>query len=115
MQKGIVINLLDKEIRDVGARDEAATPVAWIDQRAIGVCLRPIGQDHGTHDHPVELAIADNSFLRVLVVIDAPQQTKRHVIKKPTAAAAVGNRLTRAFSIAVTSTRVALEKNRVGL
>ena len=56
MQKGIVINLLDKEIRDVGTRDEPATPVAWIDQRAIGVCLRPIGQDHGTHDHPVKLA-----------------------------------------------------------
>jgi len=31
MQKGIVINLLDKEIRDVGTRDEPATPVAWID------------------------------------------------------------------------------------
>jgi hypothetical protein len=44
MQKGIVINLLDKEIRDVGARDEPASPVAWIDQRAIGVSLWPIGQ-----------------------------------------------------------------------
>ena len=37
MQKGIVINLLDKEIRDVGAWDEPASPVEWIDQRAIGV------------------------------------------------------------------------------
>src|SRR5215831_20295387 len=41
-------DLLDKEIRDVGARDEPASPVAWIDQRAIGVCLRLIGQDHGS-------------------------------------------------------------------
>jgi len=31
MQEGIVINLLDKKIRDVGARDEPASPVAWID------------------------------------------------------------------------------------
>src|SRR6516225_6388082 len=37
MQKGIVINLLDKEIRDVGAWDEPASQVEWIDQRAIGV------------------------------------------------------------------------------
>src|SRR5262249_42925488 len=28
MQKGIFMNLLDKEIRDVGARDEPASPVA---------------------------------------------------------------------------------------
>jgi hypothetical protein len=73
MQKGIVINLLDKEIRDVGTRDEPATPVAWIDQRVIGVCLRPIGQDHGTHNYPVKLAPTDDPFLHVLVVIDAPQ------------------------------------------
>src|SRR5262249_12921940 len=73
MQKGIVINLLDKEIRDVGARDEPARPGAWIAQRAIGVSLRPIGQDHGTHDHPVKLAPTDDPFLHVLVGIDAPQ------------------------------------------
>jgi hypothetical protein len=72
MQKGIVINLPDKEIRHVGARDEPASPVTWIDQRAIGVCLRPIGQNHETHDHPVEFAPADDPFLHVLVVIDAP-------------------------------------------
>src|SRR5258708_39749719 len=43
-----------------------------------------------THDHPVELATADDAFLHILVVIDAPQQQmKRRVIKKPAAAAAV--------------------------
>jgi hypothetical protein len=48
------------------------------------------GQDHGTNNHPVELAPADDAFLYVLVVIDAPQQQmERHVIKKPATAAAV--------------------------
>jgi hypothetical protein len=90
MQKGVAVDLLDEEIRHVGARDEPACPAARIDQRAIGVRLRPIGQDHGTHDHPVELAPADDAFLHVLVVIDAPQQQmKRRAIKKPAAAAAV--------------------------
>src|SRR5215469_1847578 len=90
MYKGVVVDLFDEKICHIGARDKAACPGAWIDQRAIGARPRPIGQDHGTHDHPVELAIADNSFLHVLVVIDAPQQqTKRHVVKKPAAAAAV--------------------------
>src|SRR6266545_6154448 len=56
MQKGVVVDLLDEEIRYVGARDEAPCPAARIDQRAIGVRLRPICQDHGTHNHPVELA-----------------------------------------------------------
>jgi hypothetical protein len=83
MQKGVVVDLLDEEIRYVGARDEPACPAARINQRAIGVRLRPIGQDHGTHDHPVELAVADDAFLHVLVV------KRRRAIKKPAAGAVV--------------------------
>src|SRR5208337_5651346 len=90
MQKGIVVDLLDEEVCHVGARDEPACPVARIDQRAIGVRPRPIGQNYGTHDHSVELTPANDAFLHVLVVIDAPhQQMKCHVIKKSAAAAAV--------------------------
>ena len=74
MQKGVVVDLLDEEIRHVGTRDEPACPIARIGQRAIGVRPWPIGQDHGTHDHPVELAPADDTFLHVLVVINAPQE-----------------------------------------
>ena len=73
VQKGVVADLLDEEIRHVATRDEPACPVAWIDQRAIGVRLRPIGQDHGTDNHPIELAPADDAFLYVLVVIDTPR------------------------------------------
>src|SRR4029450_13616062 len=36
MQKGIVVDLLDQEIRHVSARDETACPVARIDDRARG-------------------------------------------------------------------------------
>jgi len=43
MQKGIVVDLFDEEIGHVGARDEPACSVTRIDQRAIGVRLRPIG------------------------------------------------------------------------
>src|SRR5215470_16445114 len=43
MQKGVIADLFDEEIRHVGARDEPVFPVAWIDRRAIGVRLRPIG------------------------------------------------------------------------
>src|SRR4051794_2118599 len=90
MQKGVVVDLLNEEIRHVGPRDEPACPAARIDQRAIGVRLRPIGEDHWTHDHPIELAVADDAFLHVLVVIDAPQQQmKRDAVKKSAMAAAV--------------------------
>jgi hypothetical protein len=41
MQKGVIADLFDEEIRHVGARDEPAFPVARIDRRAIGVRLRP--------------------------------------------------------------------------
>jgi integrase len=41
MQKSVVVDLLDEEIRHVGARDESARPAAWINQRAIRVRLRP--------------------------------------------------------------------------
>src|SRR6516225_4775589 len=54
MQKGVVVDLLDEEIRHVGARDAL------------------VGQDHGTHDHPLELAPADDTFLHVLVVSHDP-------------------------------------------
>jgi hypothetical protein len=86
MQKGVAADLLDEEIRHVGARDESACPATRIDQCAIGI----IGQDHGTHDHPVELAPPDDPFLRVLVVVQASQQKMKYgSIKNPTAAAAV--------------------------
>src|SRR5262249_44969022 len=89
MQKCVVVDLLNEEIRHIRPRDEPARPVAWINQRAVGVRLPPIGQDHGTHDHPVELAPADHSFLYILVVINAShQQMKPQVIKKPAMAAA---------------------------
>jgi hypothetical protein len=39
---------------------------------------------YGTHDHPVHVASADDAFLHVLVVIDAPQQQmERRNIKNP--------------------------------
>ena len=38
MQKGVIADLFDEEIRHVGARDEPAFPVAWIDRQA---ALRP--------------------------------------------------------------------------
>src|SRR5262249_57424479 len=75
--------------------DWRALHIDIIDNRSsggssLGARPRPIGQDHGTRDHPVELAIADNSFLHVLVVIDASQQqTKRHVEKPVTFASEV--------------------------
>jgi GcrA cell cycle regulator len=42
-QKRVVVDLLNEEIRYIGARNEPACPAARIDQRAIGVRLRPIG------------------------------------------------------------------------
>src|SRR5215470_16404976 len=84
MDKGVVVDLLDEEIRHVGARDEPTCPTARINYRAIGVRFRCIRQNHGTHDHPVELAPADDTFLHILVVIDASQQqVERRAIKKP--------------------------------
>src|SRR5262245_14149539 len=56
MQKGTVVDLLDEEIRHVGTRDEPACPAVRIDQPAIRLRLWTVGQNHGTHDHPVELA-----------------------------------------------------------
>jgi hypothetical protein len=53
MQKSIVVDLLNEEICYVGARDEPACPATRFDQCAICISLRPIGQDYGTHDHPV--------------------------------------------------------------
>src|SRR5262249_34985495 len=92
MQKGGAVDLLNDEIRHVGARDEPAHPVARIDQCAIGVRLWPICRYYGRHDLPVELAIADDPFLHILVVVDAPQQQMQHgVIKKSAMAAAVAS------------------------
>ena len=81
VQKGVVVDLLDEEIRHVGARDEPACPIARIGQRVIGVSLWP-------------LAPADDTFLHVLVVIGAPQeQMKRRASPAPKPVTQI-NRLT---------------------
>src|SRR5262249_52425683 len=88
MQKGVVVDLLDEEIRHVGARDEPACTTAGLRQRAMGVSFCPFGQDQGPHDPPVNLPPADNTFLPALVVIAAPQQKINPPTKKNPAVAA---------------------------
>jgi hypothetical protein len=64
MQKGVVIDLLDEEIRHVG----------------------------GTHDHPVELAPADDLFLRPCRHRSAPAADgEPRYREKPTTAATVAS------------------------
>ena len=52
VQKGVVVDLFDEEIRHVGARDEPACPFVRINQCAIGICLRPVeGAENRKHHH----------------------------------------------------------------
>src|SRR5215469_1514173 len=45
VNEACIVDLLDKKVRDVGARDEAGAPVACIHKHAIRTCAPPVGQD----------------------------------------------------------------------
>jgi hypothetical protein len=70
VKKARVVNLLDKKVRHVSARDEAGAPVARIDQHAIRTRPRSVGQDGRTNNRPVEPAPADAALLYVLIGVN---------------------------------------------
>src|SRR5271165_1659555 len=89
-EKRIVVDLLDQEIGDIGARDETASPVFPIDQCAVGAGSRSIRQDNRASNHPFERALADNLLLHVLVVVGTPEkEVKCRVVEKSALVAAV--------------------------
>src|SRR5215468_7956849 len=89
MDKGVVVDLLEEEIRHVGARDEPTCPTARINYRAIAVRFRSIRQDYGTRS-PSRAWSAEHTFLHVLIVVDATQQqVERRPIKKAAVSTAI--------------------------
>src|SRR6516162_3746554 len=119
VNEACIVDLLDKKVRDVGARDEAGAPVACIHKHAIRTCAPPVGQDSRTHNCP---ASPYDPLLCVLVGVNTTKnQAKGSVVKesqRPRLSPAPKpvmqiERLTALDSIALTRTRVATENRRV--
>src|SRR5262245_33161206 len=93
MTEACIVDLLDKKVRDVGARDEAGAPVACIHKHAIRTCAPPVGQDSRTNNCPIELASPYDPLLCVLVGVNTTKdQAKSSVVKEsPTASAVAGS------------------------
>ena len=117
-----VVDLLDQEVRHVGTGDEPRGPVARIDQNTIAPRPWSVRQNGWTNDRPVEPTAADDAFLHILVGVNAAkEEAKGGVVEEATVATAVPapkpvtqiKRLTGLFSMASTSTRVAVEKSCV--
>src|SRR6516162_1683138 len=87
VNEACIVDLLDKKIRDVGARDEAGAPVACIHKHAIRTCAPPVGQDSRTHNCP---ASPYDPLLCVLVGVNTTKnQAKGSVVKESATASAV--------------------------
>src|SRR6476646_5131296 len=89
-QKARVVDLLDQEVRHVGARDEPRGPVARIDQDMIAPRPWSVRQNGWTNDRPVEPTAADDAFLHILVGVNAAkEEAKGGVVEEATVATAV--------------------------
>ncbi len=67
MNEAGIVDLLDKKIRHVGARDESRAPVPRIDKQAIRAGARAGREDGRANDCPVETAPAYDPLLGILV------------------------------------------------
>ncbi len=92
-EAGVVVDLLHEEVSHARARDFSHSPLVSIDEHAVGSGSRPARQQARTGDHPVERAVADDLFLHILVVVDAPQQKRKQdgTVKKAALIAAVAS------------------------
>ena len=83
VNEACIVDLLDKKVRDVGARDEAGAPVACIHKHAIRPCAPPVGQDSRTNNCPIEPASPYDPLLCVLVGVNTTRdQAKSSVVKE---------------------------------
>ena len=53
---GVVINLPDQKIRDIGTGYQAISPVFRLDEDLIAAAPRPVRQNDRSHDDPIEVA-----------------------------------------------------------
>jgi hypothetical protein len=90
VKKACIIDLLDKEVRDVSARDKPRAPVARIDKHVICPCSRSSGQNGRTNDSPVETAPAYHPLLRILVGVNTPKEQRQDgIVEQSSMATAV--------------------------
>ena len=122
VNEACIVDLLDKKVRDVGARDEVGAPVASVHKHAIRTCAPPVGHDSRTDNCPIEPASPYDPLLCVLVGVNTTKNpAKSSVVKespRPRLSPAPKSvmqikRLTALDSIALTRTRVATENRRV--
>jgi hypothetical protein len=69
-----IVDLLDEEVCDIGATDNAKSPFLAHTQDAVATSRGAAGQKSRPHDGPVEPRGPNNPFLHVLVVIDPLQE-----------------------------------------
>ena len=73
MNEACIVDLLDKKVRYVGAKDEPRAPVARIDKHAIRACALPVAQDGRSNNCPIESTSSYDPLLCVLVVVNTPK------------------------------------------
>ena len=90
VNEACIIDLLDKKVRYVCARDEPRAPVARIDKHAIRACALPVAQDGRSNNCPIEPASSYDPLLCVLVGVNTPkEQAESTVIQESSTAPAV--------------------------
>ena len=90
VNEACIVDLLDKKVRYVGARDEPGAPVARIDKHAICACTLPVGQDGRTNNRPIEPASPYDPLLCVLVGVNTPKdQAETGIVQESSMATAV--------------------------
>jgi len=80
---GIIFDLFDQKICNIGSRYKAVSPTLGILKDLIAPGASTVCQNARTHDNPVEAAPSNNEFLSIFVVVSATEEkTKRDVLKE---------------------------------
>lgn len=75
MQILILSELLKHEVCHIGTGDASGKePVSYVLAVPISASSRSIGKGSGTHDHPVQRGISDDSFLNLFVREESSQK-----------------------------------------
>ncbi len=73
MNAGLIIDLSNQKVSDVGARDDPVTPLRRLAQGLVPPGSLSVGQDPGPCNRPLERTVFDQPFLLGLVRVGASE------------------------------------------
>ena len=87
-----ILNLSNKELGDVRARDDPVAPLRCLGKNPVAAGPRSIGQNSRSRDRPIKFTLLDHFLLQTLIVISATEDDlERQTLQAADALAAIAS------------------------